>query len=125
MQFSFNNAGIIISTSNTHLDGSGTINDLVTGSSDGTVIKLVTIKGAQNLTQGMIRFFLYDGAKYLLFTEVPIPANTPTGVVQSYMISLNFEMSLPSGYKLGVTSQNAEKFVITAECVDWTNCSCS
>jgi len=67
---------VIISTANTNRDGSGTIGSLVTGASNGTLIKRIIIKSQVSTTQGMVRFYHYDGTTTRLLREVPVPALT-------------------------------------------------
>lgn len=108
-------AGVVISTANTNRDGTGTLGVLLTASSNGTRIDRINIQALSTTTAGMVRFFVYDGATYYLWREVPVVAKTPSGTETAYSATLsNLALLLQSGWSLRVGTNNAEAFAITA-----------
>jgi len=116
-----------VQSANTNLDGSGTLNLLITAGADGAVIKTITVKAVASNDQGMVRFFIQkigDGGAFL-WREVPVPANVQSATVTAYQTTLRTSYILEPGYSLVVTTQNAENWNFIAEGVNWTNCACS
>lgn len=119
------NTGMVkISTANSNLDGSGTLGTVITGASNGTLIKNVIVKatgtGATSTSQGMVRLFLNDGANKRLLNEIPIPAMGQSSTDRTFetIIPLNFK--LESGFSLLASTQNAEGFNVIAEGLDFS-----
>ncbi|MFH2140797.1 MAG: hypothetical protein ABIJ97_00135 [Bacteroidota bacterium] len=114
------NTGIVqISTANSNLDGTGTIGNLITGASNGTLIKTVSIKALVSTTFGMIRFFVYNGTITKLIKEVNIPAITKSYRNPSFEITIPLDYFLGSRNILKVSTEKAETFNIIAEGLDW------
>jgi len=90
----------------------------------GTVVQSITIKSTASTTLGMIRFFLNDGVNYFLFREVMVPANSQTGVVQSFSYTFSDPIMLQPGYTLYVSTQNTEPFNVVATGQDLISCGC-
>jgi len=122
------NTGIaVITTANTALDGTGTLNtniwDVLTAASSGTTIQSVTVKAIVSTTAGMVRLFIYDGTNTKLLTEIKVDAVTKSAVAHSYSQRIDFngiDFVLKSGWKLRATTQNSETFNVIAEGLDWT-----
>jgi hypothetical protein len=108
-----------ISTANTNRDGTGTIGTVLTAGAAGTRIHRITIKATVTTTAGMVRLFIYTGATYYLWMEVPVTAITPSATVAafSYVLSLFGESALvlPTGYSLRASTEKAENFNVVAE----------
>lgn len=109
-----------LSVANSNIDGTGTLQTILTGASNGTLIKSINIKAIGNVTDGMIRFFIQDaiGAKLLL--EVPVEAVRSTKVTPAFERQINLNMTLQAGYVLKASTQNAESFKVFAEGMNWT-----
>lgn len=100
-----------VSAANIARDGSGTVNGIVTGSTDGTRIDYVVITSAQATAAAnsamVYRLFISDntGANYRLFREVAQAAvtasNTAVGATQTIFFPNG--LVLPSGVVLGCT----------------------
>jgi hypothetical protein len=125
--YTANTAMATITTANTNLDGTGTINtnmwEVVTAASSGTMIQSVIIKAQVSTTPGMVRLFLYDGTNTRLLTEIQVPSVTKSATAPSFEYELDFggnDFALKSGYKLRATTENSETFNVIAECLDWT-----
>ncbi len=78
-QFTANTGFAVIDTANTNLDGTGTIGSVITGASNGTLIKTITVKALDNTTNGMVRLFIYNGTNKRLISEIEIPPVTRFG----------------------------------------------
>lgn len=125
-QYSANLGMVQISTANGSRNGTGPMGTLITGASNGTLIKSLTIKAEGDTSQGMIRFFIDDGGGTVtLYDEVYVPAHTASSLVGTFGITRYSGMTLKSGYILKVATEQAEVFNIFADGSDWTNCSCT
>ena len=108
-----------IATANTARDGTGTIADLLTAGSNGTIVNRVTMRARVTTTVGVIRLFIKISSTYYLFEEVLVTAITPSTTVAvwsgaSTLITAALPLSLPSGYKLSCSTHVAENFVVVA-----------
>lgn len=114
-QYTANTGMVKISTANTNLDGTGTLGTVLTGASNGTLIKNVFIKATVTTTQGMIRLFVYDGTNTRLLMEIDVPpmGQSSTDPTFETVIPINFH--LISGYILKASTNNAESFNVIAE----------
>ncbi len=119
-QYTANTGMATISTANSNLDGSGTLGTILTGASNGTLIKSVSIKATGNTTVGMVRLFVHDGANtaYLLL-EVPVPKNAQASTNPAWEEQITLDFTLKSGYILKASTQVAESFNVIAEGMDW------
>jgi hypothetical protein len=120
-QYTANNGMGVVSTANTNLDGTGTgVVDIITGASNGTLLKCAWIKAEQTTTEGIVRLFVNDGGTntYLLM-EVKIDPVTPSATDTSFERRIPLNFTLKSGYKIKATTQNAETFGIIIEGMDW------
>lgn len=118
-QYTANTGVVTISTANSNLDGTGTLGTVLTGASNGTLIKSVIIKAQTNTTQGMIRLFVNGGGATELIAEIEVPAVTKSSVDPSYELFMPLNYALKSGYILKAATQNAETFNVIAEGLDW------
>jgi len=126
-KFTANTGMANITTANTSLTGSGTINtdmwEVLTAASSGTEITSVTVKGIVNTTAGMIRLFLYDGTNTKLLTEIPVEATTKSASAHAFSKRITFGGSgfaLKSAWRLRATTEKSETFNVIAEGLDWT-----
>ncbi|MFY9309158.1 MAG: hypothetical protein WAQ28_08955 [Bacteroidia bacterium] len=111
-----------ISVANPNLNGTGTLVDIIvpSGGSEyvGATIQRFFIKALATTTPGMIRLYLRDsaGTLTLLFTEIPVPAITPTATALSFSAIVKYnDFYLPLNYRILASTEKAETFVITAE----------
>lgn len=125
-KYTANTGMATITTANTSLTGSGTINtdmwEVLTAASNGTILQSVVIKAQGNTTPGMVRLFIYDGTNTKLFTEIPVPAVTQSGTAHSFSRRIDFngrDFALESGWKLRATTEISETFNVIAEGLDW------
>jgi hypothetical protein len=122
VNYTDNTGTTIISTANSNLDGTGTLATVVTGASNGTLIRSITIKAIVTTTRGMVRLYIEDsGATFTdLIMEVEIPATTQSPADQTFSTCMAVDFMLPSTYKLRASTQNAESFIVTAEGSNFT-----
>lgn len=120
-QFTANTGLCLSKVANTGLDGGGTLVSLVTAASNGTYVKSVTVKIETAVSQGMLRFFIYDGTNTRLLLEIkvdPSVKSTATFLGYSRLFPLNY--MLKSGDILKVGTEVGNTFAVTAEAYDWT-----
>ena len=105
----------IISTANPYLDGSGTVSSIITGGSNGTIIKKITIKAESTTQQGMIRIFLKASSSYWLLQEVEVPIVTCSGQDKTFCATLDELFYLKPSYSLYASTEKGDSFVVMAE----------
>lgn len=113
-QFTVNMGLATISTANGNRDGTGTIGNVITGASNGTLIKTVTVKAQTNTTEGIIRLYVYNGTITGLLAEIPVSSVTLSSRNPSFEIHLNLDLFLKEGYILKASTEKAETFNIIA-----------
>lgn len=109
---------VIISTANSNRDGTGTIGNLITGTSNGTIVKRIVIKAQGNTSEGMIRLFHYDGTTTRLVREIPVPAITQSSEQKTFIAVINEPFFLKLSNTFKVSTEKAETFIATAEGTD-------
>jgi hypothetical protein len=123
-QYTANTGMVKISTANTNLDGTGTLGTVITGASNGTLVKNVYIKatdtGNYSTAQGMIRLFVYDGtANTRLLMEIDVPNASQSSTDTSWETCIPLNYHLKSGYILKASTQNGDGFNVIAEGLDF------
>ena len=120
-QYTANSGVAILTTANSNLDGSGTLSTIITGASNGTLIKNVFIKLRVTSTKGMVRLFIDDasGSNIRLLTEIPVPARAQASINPTFETVVPLNFCLKSGYILKASVENAQSTVIFAEALDW------
>jgi hypothetical protein len=104
-----------IDTANTNRDGTGTLVNLVTGATNGTIIEQISIQATGTTTAGMARFFLYDGTTNALIHEVVVQAVTPSAFVPTFGATIRLpNVRLSPTHILKASTHNAEEFRIVA-----------
>lgn len=129
VQYLSNIGSVNISVANPYLDGTGTLGTVIIAGNIGgnsTVINSILIKAIGSTSEGMIRLFIYSASSSttLLWREIRVPGSTQTGVVPAFSYSFNANLTLALGHRLLASTQNAEKFNIIAQAVDWVQCEC-
>jgi hypothetical protein len=96
---------VSLSTANTATDGTGTINDLITGVSAGTRILSVNVQGTATTVASLVNLFLYDGTQWDLFDQITISATTGSNTTKAHrLVTAYTDLVLPSAsHKLGAT----------------------
>jgi len=121
-QYTAKTGMVQISTANGERDGTGTLGTILTGASNGTLIKKVIIQAITNTDQGMIRFFIDDasGSNIRLIKEVLVEQRTKASINPAFHAEVDMDFTLKSGHILKVGTQAANTFNIIAEACDWT-----
>lgn len=119
-KYTAKNGTTLVSTANTALNGSGTIETVLT--SGGCNIQSITIKAIENTTAGMIRLFLYDGTNTKLWKEIPVEAVTKSSDAPAFYHKIYFDNSfaLESGWALKASTEKGEDINIIAEALQWS-----
>lgn len=101
--------GFVQSTAaNTNRDGTGTIYDLYTGTTDGDKIDEVRSKFQVTTTAGMVRYYIKkSGGSYRLIHEEPVPAVTVAASTPAVEIIWPARLLLLSGDILAVSTEVA------------------
>lgn len=96
---------VSLSTANTATDGTGTINDLITGVSAGTRVLSVNVQGTATTVAALVNIFLWDGTQWDLFDQITISATTGSNTAKAYrLVTAYTDLVLPSAsHKLGAT----------------------
>jgi hypothetical protein len=96
---------VSLSTANTATDGTGTINDLIVGASDGTRILSVNVQGTATTVASLVNLFLWNGTTWDLFDQITISNATGSNTVRAYrLVTAYTDLVLPSAtWKLGAT----------------------
>ncbi len=118
-QYTANTGMVVISTANSNLDGTGTLGTLLTAASNGTLVKRIIIKSTVSNTEGMIRFFIYDGTNTRLRQEIPVMAITKAATTLAFEYTWDCDLKLQAGDILKVSTEKAESFNIIAEGLNW------
>jgi len=102
--------GFIQSTAaNTNRDGTGTIYDLYTGTTDGDKIDEVRSKFQVTTTAGMVRYYIKkSGGSYRLIHEEPVPAITVAAATPAAELTWPARVLLNNGDVLAVSTEKAE-----------------
>lgn len=96
---------VSLSTANTATDGTGTINDLITGVAAGTRVLSINVQGTATTVAALVNIFLYDGTNWDLFDQITISATTGSNTAKGYRLVTSYtDLVLPSAsHKLGAT----------------------
>jgi hypothetical protein len=117
------NTGIVtINTANTGIDGTGSIGTVITGASNGTLVKTITVQAIGNTTRGMVRLYIYNPfslVNYLL-DEIDIPAVVQSATQPAFSITYELDYNLQAALAIVASTQNAESFIVTATGLDFT-----
>ncbi|MFL5752307.1 MAG: hypothetical protein ACJ76F_02785 [Bacteroidia bacterium] len=127
-QYTANTGIATINVANTSLSGTGNIINptasyncwsVLTGASNGTLIKTVTIKAQGSPSQGMIRLWIYNGTNHRLLMEIPVDPTLQSVSDASFEKTIVLNYKLQSTYQLIASTQVADTFNIVAEGLDF------
>src|SRR4051812_14982104 len=117
-QYTANTGLVQFAHANTSLTGGTVGTDIftvITGASNGTLIKTVTIKSTTTPTQGMVRLFIYDGTNKRLYMEIEVDPIKQAATDPSFSKTVVLDFVLKSGYSLLASAQVADTFNVIAE----------
>lgn len=105
-----------VSASNSNLNGTGTLVDVVTPGANGSRIDFIEIKAAVTTTAGMVRLFIYNGSTTRLIKEIAVTATTASAAVPAYSTTWTpvSPLSLLSTETLKASTENGEAINIVA-----------
>ncbi len=120
-QYTGNSGVAILTTANSNLNGTGTLATILTGASNGTLIKNLFIKLRVTSTSGMVRFYIDDatGSNIRLLTEVKVPARAQASTSTTFEARIPINFCLKAGYILKASIQNAQSTIVYAEGLNW------
>lgn len=116
------NTGVgLLSTANANIDGTGTLVSIITGASNGTLVRTITCKGTATTSRGMIRIYVNNKSSTTgLLCEIEVPAVTASSVDHSFSETIDLNFNLQSGYIIKASTLNANNFQVVADGLDWT-----
>jgi hypothetical protein len=120
VNFTVQNSISLLDTANSNLDGAGTLVTIITGASNGTMIKRITIKARETTSKGMIRFFVQAAAGAKLLREIEVPATTQSSRDDAFTAVIDEIFYIESGYILKASTENGDEFVVFTESVNVT-----
>lgn len=120
VKYAANTGMALLSTANSNLDGTGTIETILTAENNGTLIKSITIQARGTTTRGMVRFFLSDNSFFRIIDEVEIPACIQSATQECFYISYETNICLLAGYSLRASTEKSENFCVIAEGLNYT-----
>jgi hypothetical protein len=103
----------ITATANTSRTTFTTGTDLYTTAGAGFLLYGIDLVATATTTAGVIRIWLHDGTSYFMIGEVLVTAITPStsvAVWSSRWTPPGRVYRIPPGYKIAVTTHNAESF---------------
>lgn len=103
---------VTISTSNSNLDGRGTLGTVLTVANNITLIKSVFIKAQGGKQSGVVRLFIFNGSRSILLHDIYIPENAQDSINKSFEIQLELNITLIAGFMLRASTQQANTFNI-------------
>lgn len=95
-----------VSTANTNRDGTGTIVNILTAGSSGTLITQITAQSTNDPADGTLTVFLHDGSNFWLFDEIDYdnPA-AASATVSAYRVTRTYtNLVIPSGWSVRVAT---------------------
>ena len=116
---------VLVNTANASRDGTNSITDVITGTTDGTRVDRIVIKAGVTTTNGMIRLYIYNGSATMLWDEVFVPAITASNTAPTFKATIQSPdlvsplIVLASGQKIQVSTVQNEVFYITAHGSDY------
>lgn len=110
-----------ISTANSSLDGSGTLYTVLTGASNGTLVKNLIVKAQTDTSDGMIRIFVKkSGGSNRILSEYCVSAIIKSSRDRSFGEIIPINYTLEANEELRVSTQTANTFNIIAEAFELT-----
>jgi len=99
-----------LTTADTSLTAPTTVGTIVSAGASGTRIDYIEIQGVATTTACLVNLFIYDGANYILWQQVPVIAITSSTTAPAFVANLSsngnsnvMPLTLPTGYSLRAT----------------------
>jgi hypothetical protein len=123
-KYTANTGMALISVANPNLDGTGAMEAVIAGASNGTLVKTITVKGIQSVTRGMVRLFVngFSGGTpfTILIDEIDVPSVDQSAIQQAFEIKYELDYYLLAGNTIYASTENDESFTVTATGLDFT-----
>ena len=104
-----------LTTADTSLTAPTTVGTVLTAGASGTRIDYIDVQGVATTTSGLVNLFVYDGANYILWQQVPVQAVTSSTTAPAFTVALSsngnanlLPLTLPTGYSLRATTSVAQ-----------------
>ncbi len=104
-----------LTTADTSLTAPTTVGTVLTAGASGTRIDYIDVQGVATTSAGLINLFVYDGANYILWQQVPVQAVTSSTTVPAFALALSsngngniMPLTLPTGHSLRATTSVAQ-----------------
>lgn len=108
-----------VTTANTVLDGGGSITSLITGSTNGTLVKGLIFKAQSDVSEGMLRIFVKEGGgPWRLLSESYVVPIVRSGRDTSYFNFIPVNYMLANAASIGISTEIGDRFSIIAEAFD-------
>lgn len=112
-----------LTTADTSLTAPTTVGTVLTAGASGTRIDYIDIQGVATTSAGLINLFIYDGANYILWSQVPVIAVTSSTTTPAFQATMSSNVNanlmpliLPTGYSLRATTSVSQTGVrVTAQ----------
>lgn len=121
-KYTANTGTALVSVANPNLDGTGTIETVLTATGNGTLVKNIIVKAIESTTRGMIRIFIsgsFGGSSFtVLIDEIEVPAVIKSSIANAFEKVYDVDYYLPSGALLMASTEQDENFIVTAEGLD-------
>jgi hypothetical protein len=107
----------LLSVANTNRDGTGTTVSLfIAHPTLGSRVERITITATDTTTNGMIRFYIFDGINTDLKLEITVSAITPSSTVKAFTFEvINLGWIIAAGKSIKASTHNSENFRIIVE----------
>lgn len=100
-----------LTTADTSLTAPTTVGTVLTAGASGTRIDYIEVQGVATTSAGLVNLFIYDGANYILWNQVPVVAVTASTTAPAFSATLSSNVNanimplvLPTGYSLRATT---------------------
>lgn len=105
----------VLTTADTSLTAPTTVSTILTAGSSGTRIDYIEVQGVATTTAGLANIFIFDGANYILWTQIPILAITSSTTAPAFSATLSsngnpniMPLTIPTGYSIRATVSVAQ-----------------
>ena len=111
----------ILTAADVSLTAPVTTGTIFTAGASGSRIDYIEVIGVATTISALVNLFIYDGTNYILWQQVPIPANTVTTTVPSSFVNLAsnnnaniLPLTIPTGYSLRATVSVSQNSILSA-----------
>lgn len=101
----------LLTTADTSLTAPTTVGTVLTAGASGTRIDKIEVQGVATTVASLINLFIHDGTNFILWTQVPLQANTVSNTVPASTVALSSDVNadilplvLPTGHSLRATT---------------------